>query len=219
MLAAVHHLKSPANANLSQLRRFCGDRDLRLQDFHHSECQGGVAVLVCAPERERIGKAVLMGTDLNGDFVGGPYVRSRAQHRGLLGGGDDRHVWFDDAGFLCRDFRERVAKPLLVVEADVGDDAGERRHDVGGVQPAAEAGFPDYQITFLRGEIAQGGTVTTSNIVGCWSLGNFPRAPEFGRQPRHLVGGDEFPSSPESARGMKPVWRSKQSNSRNPAAR
>src|SRR5260370_30795578 len=42
-----------------------------------------------------------------------------------------------------------------MIELDVGDHAGERSHDVGGIQPTAQAGFPDDQIAFLLEEMEQ----------------------------------------------------------------
>ena len=57
--------------------------------------------------------------------------------------------------FSAAIFGQRVAQPLSVIELDVGDDAGQRGDDVGGVQPPAQAGFPDHQIALLLGEIAQ----------------------------------------------------------------
>jgi hypothetical protein len=79
---------------------------------------------------------------------------------------DHRHAGLDDAGFFRRDFFQRVAEPLLVVERDVGDDAGQRRDDVGRVEPSAEAGFPDHQVAFLFRENFSAITVATSNNVG-----------------------------------------------------
>src|SRR5579863_1851073 len=42
-----------------------------------------------------------------------------------------------------------------MVKLDVGDDAGERSDDVGGIKASAEAGFPDDQIDLLLSEIAE----------------------------------------------------------------
>ena len=61
----------------------------------------------------------------------------------------DWHAGFDDAGFFGGDFFEGVAEPLLMIEGDVGDDAGQRRDDVGRIEPSAEAGFPNHEVAFL----------------------------------------------------------------------
>ena len=42
-----------------------------------------------------------------------------------------------------------------MIKGDVRDDAGQRRDDIRGIQPPAKAGFPDHQITFLRGKKLQ----------------------------------------------------------------
>ena len=69
--------------------------------------------------------------------------------------GDDGDAGFDDARLLRRDAGQRFPQPLLMIVLDVGDDAGQRRDDIGGVQPSAQTGFPDHQIALLLGEIAQ----------------------------------------------------------------
>ena len=84
-------------------------------------------------------------------FLPRHFFNDRQRFR-LIRGGDDRHARLDDAGLFGGDFCQRVAEPLLVVEGDVGDDAGQRRDDVGRVQPPAQAGFPDHQVAFLFGE-------------------------------------------------------------------
>lgn len=74
----------------------------------------------------------------------------------IFDGGKNRHPGFDDAGFFAGDFGEGVAEPFLVVVLDVGDDAGEGGDDVGGVEAAAEAGFPNDDVAFLFGEPNEG---------------------------------------------------------------
>ena len=43
-----------------------------------------------------------------------------------------------------------------MVEVDVGDDAGQWRHDVGRVKSAAQPSLPDYELAILYGEVTQG---------------------------------------------------------------
>ena len=80
-------------------------------------------------------------------------ITSRAS--GLVGRGEDRDAGFDDAGLFGGDLCPGMAEPLLVIELDIGDDAGERRDDVGGVEPATHAGFPNHQFTALFDEILE----------------------------------------------------------------
>ena len=59
---------------------------------------------------------------------------------------DDRHARLDDAGLLDRDLAQRRAEIALMIERDRGDrgrDQARRRHDVGRVEPAAEADLED----------------------------------------------------------------------------
>jgi hypothetical protein len=71
--------------------------------------------------------------------------RDDLQGVGFVGRGEDGDAGFDDAGLFGGDLGPGIAEPFLVIELDVGDDAGQRRDDVGGVEPAAHAGFPDHQ--------------------------------------------------------------------------
>src|SRR5688572_25557645 len=70
----------------------------------------------------------------------------------IIGGGENRDAGFDDAGFFAGDFGQGVAEPFFVVVLDVGDDAGQGGDDVGGVEAAAEAGFPDDDVAVLFGK-------------------------------------------------------------------
>ena len=74
----------------------------------------------------------------------------------FVGGGDDGNAWFDDAGFFCGDIDQSFAEPFLMIVLNVGDDAGERSDDVGGVEPPAEAGLPNDEVAFLFGEVLEG---------------------------------------------------------------
>lgn len=75
---------------------------------------------------------------------------------GFLFGRDQGNSGFDDAGFFGSDFSQRLAEPFFMIEIDVGDDAGDGRDDVGGVEASAQPGFPDNQVAVLFGEIRQG---------------------------------------------------------------
>jgi hypothetical protein len=55
-----------------------------------------------------------------------------------------------------------------VIQGDVGDDAGQRRDDVGGIQPAAQAGFPDDEVALLFREKFQrqdGGELEQRDVI------------------------------------------------------
>ena len=58
-------------------------------------------------------------------------------------------------GLFGGNLGECVTEPLLVIELDVGDDTGQRGDDVRRVEPPAQAGFPNHQVTFLFGEKLQ----------------------------------------------------------------
>lgn len=64
----------------------------------------------------------------------------------------DRDSRLDDACLFGGNFRQCIAEPLLMVERDVGDDTGERRHDVRRIQPSTQAGFPNDQVAVLFGK-------------------------------------------------------------------
>ena len=51
----------------------------------------------------------------------------------------DRHAGFEDAGFLTGDLLQRVPQKPLVIEIDRGNGRRHRAHDVGRVEPPAEA--------------------------------------------------------------------------------
>ena len=66
---------------------------------------------------------------------------------------DDGNTRLDDTSLLGCDGRQGVAKELLVVEADVGDDGEVRVDDIGAVQTATETHFDDCHIHLLLCEI------------------------------------------------------------------
>jgi hypothetical protein len=69
---------------------------------------------------------------------------------------DERAVLAQDAALLAGDLGDGVAKILLVVERDVGDDGEQRLDDVGRVQPAAETDFQHQDAGVFAIEIQEG---------------------------------------------------------------
>src|SRR5205823_5518101 len=61
----------------------------------------------------------------------------------------------DYSSLLGGDAGERLPEPLLVVELDVRNDACQGRDDIGRVQAATQAGFPNHEVATLFREIAQ----------------------------------------------------------------
>src|SRR5690242_2208710 len=78
--------------------------------------------------------SMLIGSDFLDHFI-----RFLALYRS-----EDRDFWFDNSGCFAGNFGEGVAEPFFVIELDVGNDTGERGDDVGGVEAATEAGFPNH---------------------------------------------------------------------------
>ena len=76
---------------------------------------------------------------------------------GLLGAHDRGAAGFDDGGLFSGDGCQRGAQIGGVVQADSGDDGGDRGgNDVGGIQAAAHAHFDDGEIRRLFLEIKEG---------------------------------------------------------------
>ena len=65
---------------------------------------------------------------------------------------DDRHSGLYDAGLLPGDGLQRVPQQGAVVQADGRNHAHEGCHDVGGIQPSAEAHFQDCEVCVLIGK-------------------------------------------------------------------
>ena len=88
-------------------------------------------------------------------IVSGALLATRSFRDDLQGSaasvaGDDGNAGLDDAGLLGGNAGQGLAQPLLMIVLDVGDDAGQRGDDVRGIQPSAQAGFPDHQVALLR---------------------------------------------------------------------
>ena len=62
-----------------------------------------------------------------------------------------------DTRFLARDRGERPAQVHLVVEVDADDGGGDGLHDVGRVEPPAEARLEDGHVHALAAEVREGG--------------------------------------------------------------
>ena len=62
----------------------------------------------------------------------------------------------DDASLLFGNPLRSIAQKLHVVHADVGNDAHDRCHDIGTVQPSAQTCFDDGKINFFMLEIVEG---------------------------------------------------------------
>ena len=67
-----------------------------------------------------------------------------------------RHARLDHPGLFESHGGQVSAQIGLVVHGDVGDDADQRRDDVGGVQPASHADLEDAEIHLLFGEPEEG---------------------------------------------------------------
>jgi hypothetical protein len=77
---------------------------------------------------------------------------------------------------------------------DVGDHTGQRRDDVGGIQSAAQAGFPDDQVAVLPGEKFQGhhgDHFKKCRVVAGRKLPE--QRLQFGHQSHHVVFRDPLP--------------------------
>ncbi len=78
--------------------------------------------------------------------------------RRRIGLGDERHALLGDARFLGGDLLERVAEEGVMVVAELGDAADERRgDDVGRVEPAAEPDLDDAGVGGRAREGEEGG--------------------------------------------------------------
>ena len=102
---------------------------------------------------------------------GGARVGSGTSDRrlrvGRLGQRDQRDTALGDGGFLGRNLGERLAKILLMVEADAGDAGDERAgDDVGRVEPAAKPDLEDAASARVREKASRAAAVATSKKLG-----------------------------------------------------
>ena len=74
----------------------------------------------------------------------------------MLREGDEGSVGAEDSSLFAGDFCDGVAKVVLMIERDVGDDGEDRVDDVGGVETASEAYFEDGDVEVLLGEVEEG---------------------------------------------------------------
>ena len=98
---------------------------------------------------------MLIGKHNGGPSRGGP-LQEDGRHCRLRLADHHGDAGFDNAGLLAGDQRQRIAQQVLVVVADVGDDAQQRRDDVGAVQPAAQPDFDDGDVHALAGKVVEG---------------------------------------------------------------
>ena len=96
-----------------------------------------------------------LGKEYRGRLFSG-FLLEDAAHIAFGFADDDRYAAFDDAGLFVGDGRERVAEQGHVVVADVGDDTGAGRDDVGAVETPAETGLDDRHIDVAGGEVVKG---------------------------------------------------------------
>ena len=160
LFSALEDLKSagPTDTGESPRHLLVGDGKQEAQDPYGRGREGGVGALVF-PEQRQVVSELFHGERADGDegtsgFPGleledGKGVRVR-------GGGERRNVGLEDTGLLGGDGSDRRAEDGHVVESDLGDDRGQRRDDVGGVVPSAEAGLPCDEVDLGFGEPEQG---------------------------------------------------------------
>ncbi|OQB90750.1 MAG: hypothetical protein BWX84_01725 [Verrucomicrobia bacterium ADurb.Bin118] len=136
------------------------DGQLRLQGFHCGQGDGGVQALMPAEQGQphRVERRLLrVRGSHQGERTAVLPRRCLKDGQGLrfVRRGDARHAGFDDAGLFRRNRGEGFAQPALMVKLNVRNHTGQRRDNVGGVQPSAQAGFPDDQVARLLGKILQ----------------------------------------------------------------
>src|SRR5438093_701772 len=80
----------------------------------------------------------------------------RFQPGARFGGCNNRNARLDDARLFKSDFGDGLPQPFLMIELNVGDDAGDGGDNISRIQPSAHSGFPDHQLASLLGEISKG---------------------------------------------------------------
>ena len=130
------------------------DRDARLEQPRDGQGEGGVFLLVFPGEGKFVW-TVRLRHDRQRSLLPAGGFDDDAQGAGIVGGGEGWNAGLDDAGFFAGDFGQGLAQPLLVVQLHIGNDAGQRGDDIGGIQPPAQARFPDHQAALLLVEILQ----------------------------------------------------------------
>ena len=133
---------------------FARHRQLWLKTIDHGPGQAGVDLLMFAEQRQVCG---LLRLAKRGQFRAmrfgcGTDCRQRI---GMIRCGEGGGTGLDDAGFFAGDGGVRFTEPTRVVEAHVGDHAGQRRDDVCRIEPAAHAGLPQHDVALLLGEVAE----------------------------------------------------------------
>src|SRR6516162_6054877 len=88
----------------------------------------------------RDGRSVLYGADAGGAALE-DRIADNVVGLGVLRQRDHQAVRADDSHLFARDFSDRVAEILLMIERDVGDNGNERVDDVGSVESAPHTNF------------------------------------------------------------------------------
>ncbi len=100
-----------------------------------------------------------------------------------IGQSDQGHLRLGDAGFLGGDAFERVAEEGVMIVAQLGDGADQRRRDdVGRVEPAAEPDLDDRGIGWGAGESEEGGGGGRLEEAQLHAVGGVERLGEQGGQ-------------------------------------
>ena len=71
---------------------------------------------------------------------------------GVLGQSDQRAAAAENTGLFTGDFADGIAKPLHVIERDVGDDRKQRIDDIGRIEPSTQAHFKNRDFNGWFGE-------------------------------------------------------------------
>ena len=74
----------------------------------------------------------------------------------VLGGADHASARLDDSRFFSRDFLDRVAEIIFVVEINLRDDRDFRQQNVRRIEAPAHAGFAHGKLRARAGEIHEG---------------------------------------------------------------
>ena len=143
---------------------------MRLDRAQRGDRGGGVLMLMAADEmrRRQIEKAAFVLEDKTAIFFPGVVIpparddrraqapRLTVEHRKggvFLGAQNGERASFEDSGLFIRDFIDRRAEELGMIDRDRRDDRGRRaRDDIGGIVPAAET---DFQQQIIGGMLAE----------------------------------------------------------------
>ena len=114
-----------------------------------------VRPLEAKPGPWRRGPPRIDGHDRPG-AAGGGFLDQNSADRGIGLAGDERHARLGDPGLLARDPRQRGPQVVGVLQGDLGDDAGERRDDVRGVEAPAQTDLDHGDVHTPGREVREG---------------------------------------------------------------